>query len=511
MLWVLGDTEAESTLLALYDERKGDDSGSARDRGEIAFALTRCGTVASRGRVLDYARSVGPLVLSLAEDMLWPLVGRGVLTEQDLADIVVDGTATESGREACCRALALFAPERWGQLFRSLVEQGAEGRLARVAAVGIGLGGSVEAVSLFLERVRDCQPDDVPVGLVGGGEEDRRLTFSGVATAAAVLAELGQSAAAPLMERAVERAREDQSAVQSLAASLGRLGSPSSLPVLLDLASPTQPPQLRNTAVAALGGYLPNPAAAAAVQGALDSGSGGYADRGDQLDAIRTLTRHDPRWLVDAALARYPLGHLDSSARQLLALNLDDLVAAEEVGRDDIARLVAALASDRDLWVREMLMQFAERAPRELAETAAAKLVADADPWVRACGVRLAGTLDLPAVDVGAARFDTEQAVRDAADTAVEARRVREALTALAHELGQSNGGRRVSVFLALREHGDEHTMRLLGELYPEGTEERELVEAIKGPVACRRRKEHQERAREADRMVHGLDAVRFD
>ncbi|MDP9441874.1 MAG: HEAT repeat domain-containing protein [Actinomycetota bacterium] len=510
VLWVLGDGRAEDPLWAAFQSRAAEDYGDARSRHELIRALASCGTARSRDGILTYTRDLPRFAFEYDQEVLLPLMQRGVLSEEDLAGVVRDEHAALEGRVACIRALADLSPQPWLPLFRELLTAQPEPALQQASIVAIALAEDRESIPhLYTTLQKIVAPVD---GVSGEPDTEEAASLGWVAaTAAFALAILGDARAVPLIEATIDGFPGQPTDLARMVEALGQFAAPSSLPALLRLSQNRISKHVVDAAIEALGNYLADPDAEEAVLGALNSGSGGYDDRGSQLVALKTLARRSPNLLLDEVRDLYRLGHLESSARQWLALQAPYLARDARVHGDRFAELLASLMSDRDFWVRELLYQTVDRVPPGLVAGARARAATDVDPWKRASAVRLSGALDEESAEIEALRSDPDGLIRDAADAAAEARRSRRDLAGLVERFGSRDPAVRAAAFFALEGRGDEWAMHRLGKRYPPGTEADRWVGSLDTAVQYRRRDEHRKRGKEEDRRAERLDVVRFD
>lgn len=512
VLWAVGDEEAEGALWASVQSRVSEDSADARSRHELIGTLTTCGTTQSRDGILSYTRSLSRFPSAFHDEILVPLVRRGVLSEDDLDEVVRDQRASFEGRVASLNALVELSSQTWTPLFRDTLMEKDEAALQHAAIRAVALAKDNESIPHLIENLQKVVDTWTKAPQQPGSDEGESFPAAQIAAWSAIaLADIEAVHAVPVIEKAVDTFSGRPHELSMMVKALGHLGAPSSLEQLLRLSQNRTSQHLVDATIESLGSYLPNSDAEEVIMAALYSSSGGYDDRGTQLTAIKALARHSPNLLLDELQNLYRLGHLESSARQWLALQAPYLARAEGVDSDRFVRLLASLVSDRDFWVREMVYQTFDRVPLNFVDAVKAQLERSLEPWQRAAAVRLLGVLGVEAAKLELLRRDPDGLIRDAADAAINARKRRRDLAGLVERFGSGRSAERAAAYFALEAQADEWTMTQLVERYPEGTGASYWIDSLGTAAQYRRRAEHRKRGKEEDRKLERLDTVTFD
>ena len=505
VLWVLGDPAAEKQLWSAFSSRAGNEHADVKMRVEIVRTIATCATGASRDQLMGYIRTLPWNGRAFDKDVLLPLVRRGVLFEQDLASIAQDHQASEYGREVCIKALAAVAPDKWAALICGVLADRPGAGLERECLLALANMGDQSAVPLMRDRLREIADTWPPPHEVKHSKETQSLA-SVAAVAALALAVLGNTSVVPQIEAMIDHFPGDLFDLSLLAETLGRLKAPSSLPILLRLSEHRESRHVVEEAIEALGVYLPNADAQEKIITALNTGFGGVFDRGSQLAAMRTLARHDPNLLLEVVTGMSPLGHLDSSARQWLALHIDSIGRIEGVDSNRVVALLTSLACDRDYWVREMVYQAIDRVPSGIVERVTASLSVEPDAWRQACAVRLSGTLEVDDTTLKVLSNDRDPIIRDAAEAGLAQRQARRSLSTLIELFGSADARNRAAALFALEAHADEWAMWRLADRYPEDSGPREWFNDLAAAIQERRRREHQKVRKAEDRTFMRRD-----
>lgn len=493
-LWALSDTRAEDALLTKLAEPVPEEQGIRRRRDAPLYALATCGAIRAGEWMVGFLKSVGfrEIQLGFDEQVLRPLVLRGVLQPDRLAEILADEFASEDGRVASLLALAGWDAPRFMTLFHKVLHQDVGTPLRAYAASALGLCGDDSVAPDLLQLLRSTDEPFL------------------AEHAARALAQLEHDPAVRHIEEALQEFAETSNA-GGVAAALSVFKDSESIPFVLDALDRSRFPFVRHKIVEALGEFWPNQRVQQAILEQLAAGSGGWEDRGEQVPAIHTLARRAPNLLLAHAAELHSVGHLDPSARQALTHWMPQLARTEGIDGNALQTLLEQLVCDHDFWVREQAAQAMVLLPLEVCQRVYIELYRRKEPWSTACAVRTLGYWQAGELDIERELLAPDRLVREAASEARKMRARRENLRVLIDQLGSQDASIRASALYALEDQGDEATIWLVGEQYSDDSLVELFIDSIVGAINRRRRDEHRKRVYEEDRRLEDLGIVWFD
>jgi HEAT repeat protein/nucleoside phosphorylase len=494
-LWALGDDRIEGALLEELKKAQGEDNQARSRRRALIWVLGTCGGRSTAGPLLQYLASapLHDIEIGFSEEVLIPLVSRGVLHTAQLVEIAENKTASEDGRIACVLALAQINASDHTDTFLLILRQDVGAPLRAYAAGALGLTNDAARVTAELLHVLRTTQD----ALVAG-------------RAATALGNLGHLQAVGHIEEALRTFGSTEN-VRGLITGLALLRHPESVPAILDVLHDIRFPHAKSEALESLGEFWPNNLVRQTILECLESSSGGWADHGDQTPAINVLARHDPNLLLSRATEMYPSGHLEPSAKQSIAHWAPDLAEREDVNRNTLMLIMSQLVSDRDFWVREQALQAMTLMPSVLCQSIYDSFVKAPDEWSIACGVRSLGYWLESELDVETERVGPSRLIREAAEETIKMHYKRQRLRKLYDMLDSKDTGKRCSAFYALEEQGDESAIWELHRRSSEDSMAAQFLSSLDNAINRRRRQEHGKRGKEEDRHSEELGVVSFD
>jgi HEAT repeat protein len=450
--WVLQDPQAEGALLVMLEQPAREKRLPWYEKNRVIRALGTCCTERGKKKVLDFLRTISEAELNLSEEGIYPLVRRGVVSSDELSEIVLDSNASIAGRTSCLVALGIADAPGHKEVFQRIILQEKDQTLKGYAARMLAFAEDL-TVSLELQQLLSTDQSFV------------------AEQAACSLARLNANEAVPLIEQSFGRFADTNHASGFIEA-LAHFRQPSSLQVIIDGMEKLRFASSRHDAIEALGAFLPDDRAKQIILERLETWMGEHYDRGEQYPAIKALIRHDPNFLLDRAIKLYDEGHLDKSARQGLAYWIPYLAQhQDEVESIKLIELLKRLAQDLYLPVREVTYQSLGVIDPELCSKLYAGLysITDRSGWAQSCAVHCLGFWDNDENEIRAARYAEDRLIRRAADAALEMYRKRQALKECVVQYKSADRLIRLGAYLSIKEQATEDIIMILNKTTKEG------------------------------------------
>jgi HEAT repeat protein len=400
-LWVVGDKSAERPLIqALSDFER---PSMQRDRPmpeefDIIRALGTCASKRGAENIIDYINANPDLSIYVPEEVLCPLVSRGVLDIKQLAEMAVDNAGThEYVRRACVLALGYLDTEAFAPVFlKSLATESDELTKGHAAFF---LGWAKSDRPSALEALKD---------LLTKAEKPYLAE-----QAAKSLVRLEDRSSLPSIEKTIERFGTAGS-TSGLLRAAARFHASSTLQLLEKIHSDKLGSyfQTEGEMIAAFGEfYHEDQDARAVVDAALENSSYGFAARTQQV-AVSILASRNPNGLLQRAATLYDEALLDPGACGTLVNRISQLSEAKDIDTKWLIEVLKRFLCDQSLSIREASSAALQLADPSVRTSLYEQLEATANEWARACTVYSLGFWDSDERVIESARFDSSPLVR---------------------------------------------------------------------------------------------------
>jgi len=441
LLWICGDTRAESELIHRF-ENPSVEQEAARERSHVARALGTCGSQKGAHVVLNYLKSRGEeLPLDFPRTTLDPLLIRKLVSSRELSEIARDSNANWWSRASALIALGDINASNHRPLFADVAQSSSD--QPRLQAQATRLLAFTKDLSTLRHLLSKSEHSIVK------------------AQAAQSLAWLDDVSSIHAIERAFE-----QSPLGGFGFALAHFHRASSLPVLLDrLGSASY--QWEAQYLQALGAFWNYPAGRSAILDQFDQWSNPEERyRNNQAALIAGLADHEPDVILDQFNTSFDDGYLATGARETMAKKVADLFYQKHGNDRLLLQTMNQLLSDKHVPARERAahaLELAEpsfclRLYKEMHDSP------NASEWERASAVYSLAFWKSPMALIKAARYDEQLLVRRTADAALEIRLKRSHLERHFKQFNQQNGLARLSSYLCLAEQGDQSTIWALND-----------------------------------------------
>lgn len=491
-LWVVGDTSAEEALIAALDNFVRPTMQADRSMPEeydILRALGTCSTERGAQVVMSYVRENPNLSIYLPEEVLCPLVRRGVLDVDTLSRMAQDMTGThEFVRRACVLALGYLDAPQFTPVFLRVVESDTDEQAQAYAATFLGRAEAERA-----KVVKSLQ--DVLT--------TTERTF--LATRAAqALVRLKSHDSLRMIERAAGRFRSVGPA-SSLLRAAARFRERSTLALLKNLPARAQPHGYQHTEADIIGAfgefYQADASAAARVDAQLER-AGGNFDSGRQRAAVWVLARRNPNWLLQRATELYDEDRLEASACAALINCVPRLSKSKKVDNARVVGLMKRLLCETDVSIRESAGESLPFVAAPVRHRIYDELRGMSNDWAQACAVYSLAFWDSDESVIKAACFDASPVVRRLASTAAGIRSKRRGLRQVAKTFRTTGRLERLSAYYSLLEQATEALVDTLYRDVKEDDSTGVYLREIRGEVERRVKEEQKKRAEEEGKWI---------
>lgn len=400
-LWVAGDAAAESILLNKLTNPSPSPNPDWVFRSDIFRALGTCGSNSAVPAIVTYLRSEQKISLYVAREGLGPLLRRGVLPADSLAEIAFDASATVPGRTASVEAVGQAFPEKFTHVFQHLLTQTDDEWILSHAAHALG-------------KTKDA-------GVIDDLEKLLTSTNNGrvAVEAANALVKHDASQSIPLIRQTMERLGV-ACGNYGLLVALGWLRDESAIPWLKGALGEARRAHNSYWLIRAIGRFLPADWAKEWLFDFLESWKGRWLDDGAQDAVIETLAGDMPDSLLDRILHLYDEDRLSQSARETLTSWLPELSRNSAVDLMQLAEVTKRLLCDCELSVREQRGLALIRFELTICQQIYRELRASSDEWQQACAIASLGYWQKDESEFASARFSASAQLRHAADLAIK-------------------------------------------------------------------------------------------
>lgn len=487
----LASSKVEVDLTAKLDQLAGEERND-RSCKRILWTLITCGTASARTAIVRYLESapIGTIQPGFSDQILVPLIKRGILDAQTLSEITSNSLASEDGRLASMAALGTVEPDLHQNLFITALQMNPNPRFRGFAAIALGRVKTPDAALALLSALND---------------QDHWVR----SVAAISVAEHGLEGAIPKIESML-----DESALEwysrNYIQALGLLKQPSSLKKMSELLELVHDPSLRSELIEAIGEYLPDREAYACIIDELSKGVGGFDDRREQIAPIVALSRSDPNALLGITLRWLPTGYLKRSSRQQIASQLVYFAGFEQIEVPLLTRCAALLACDTDARTRDLVGQSMSFLSRNLAKQIFDEIPQVEGIWQQACAIRTLGYWDSLNQEIDRASNAAERELREAGDFARGIAKKRLRLSGLLQDFTKEMPTRRAATQLGLQNHGDDIAVWLLEKL-DESSPAGLICWDVIDHILRRERKEYEEVGKEESRKIEKIGLIKYD
>jgi HEAT repeat protein len=459
-LWVLGDKRSESGLLRrLESHQPYIENGLDYEKHLMVRAIGTCGTKKGAKVLLNYLRTEPLILRQLPYECILPMVRRGYLAPDQLVELVTDSSASSQGRASCLITLCEIDAPKYIELFREMAHQDEDINIQGYSVSILGVTGDNDAstdLRLVLNKTSEAS--------VAG-------------RAALALGALNAREAVYDIEIAL-RKWADTTRADSFISVLGKLNAHSSLSILLNMLKEAKYWHLRSHIVEALGSFWNDANARKAVIEVLVNPVG-YEGPNVQYSAVRTLLKHDPRYLLERCIELYSAGQLTERARVLLARDIPVLASTSRVDHKIVFELMQLLACDVKHSIRDEFGLTLRKLNPELAHHLYETLWSTGEPRTQACAIHTLAYWNSDTTLIERALDAVDLVVRNAARTALAKRKKRAMLQPVVQQFRSERGIERLVGYLSLKEYIDEQTLRELWEETPFKSPQRAFLDQL--------------------------------
>lgn len=493
LLWVVGDSRAEESLLHRM-ENPSSEREARQERSDTARALGTCGTRRGAEAVLSYLRTDGDEIsLYFHRETLYPLLVRGVISAEELISVVRDAQMPWASRTVSLLALGITDASAYKDVFAEIAESPADDERLPENAVRM-LGFTKDKSVIPLLRRLLAASDSLSVK----------------SQAAECLAWLDDNS----VVHEIERALEDSHASEFVTA-LAHFGESTSLPVLLERLRSSSFDSRRDY-LEALGAFWKYPQGRAAILEQFDRWSSSEERfLNNQSALIEGLVDHEPDVILDQFNRSFDDGHLTTAARETMSQMLVRLFYRRTSDETLLLETAKRLVCDRHVPARERAAHALEYASPVFCTKLFESLhdSAGADEWQRSCAVYTLGFWESDMNLMEDARYDGELLVRRAADAALSIRLKKSHLRKHIERFKSDSGLTRLSSYLCLSEQG---YISSIWSLYDDDKyQPRSLAltfrRSLSDRIQDRLRKEHREKEEEEKKQRDSRGMITFD
>jgi HEAT repeat protein/predicted DNA-binding protein YlxM (UPF0122 family) len=488
-LWLVGDPSAEDALIKALDDFERPSmqvDQSMPEEFDILRALGTCSTERGADVVINYVRRNPDLSIYLPEEVLCPLVRRGVLNVNTLAEMAVDAVGThEYVRRACVLALGNLDAGEFAPTFLEVVANESDELTRGQAAFFLGWAKTNHSdvirslTNLLTTTDKPHLAEQVAKSLVRMEEQD----------------------ALQLIENTIERFQNPRAA-SGLLLIAARFQAASTLR-LLEKVNVNERSNMyartENEIIAAFGEFYHSDSNARAVVDAqIENSSSGF-DSGKQRIAVRILAVRNPNALLRRATTLYDQNLLDPSACGTLINCIPQLVKSQEVDKKWLVEILKRFLCDQSLSIREAAGEVLQFTTASLRANIYDQLYQTGNEWAQACAVYSLGFWDSDEREIESARFDCSPLVRRFASIASGIRAKRSDLTEISRSFQINRGLLRLSANYSLLDNASEATVNVLCREMKEGDSGRMYLRELRGGIRKRASDERQKRAKDEE------------
>lgn len=491
LFWVAGDVAAEQWLLYKLEHPASSPERIRLEKQYIMRALGTCGTERGAAAVLEYARLGQEISIYFPQETLLPLVQRGVLSADALAELVRDPSASVNGRALCLISLAILDVRAHQALSAEIAREAEEEVLQRQAVRMLGFGDDTSLNTYLHGLLRNSPHRSVK------------------AEAAEALARLNARQAVHDIERALEDSNNS-----GYVKALVIFCEESSVPILVNALRTARPEHL-NIYLEALAAFSHYPQGAEVVREQFDEWASGELSLWDnQTSLIRGLSRYNPALLLERVNRLYDEGLLNPGARMALAGCIPRLFHSDAADKTLLRDLGSRLVCDRDAQTRDITVHSLRRTSEQFCIGVYETLIGspESDEWSRACAIYALGLLDSghgPS-SVESLRYDSELLVRRAADDVLDSMRRHQRLQLHLEYFNGTEGLSRLSAYLCLKQQGTVSTIWSLRDDMPEGAVAQAFVRHLSDGINQRLKEVYRKRQDEDKKIDESRGTIWF-
>jgi HEAT repeat protein len=491
LLWVCGDTRAETALIRRF-ENPSQEREASHERSYVARALGTCGDTKGAHTVLNHLRERGEELLDdFGQTTLYPLLTRELLSFDELNKVARDPKMNWWSRAVTLIALSLTDSKKFGELFADVaVSASGQPRLQAQAVRLLGLAKDRSVLSLLHHFLGKSEHSSVK------------------AEAAECLAWLEDTSSVHAIERALEN-----SPAPGFALALAHFHQESSLPILLDhLAAASF--QWKPVYLQALAAFWKYPEGKAAVLDQFDRWSDPEERYLNNQGALITgLVEHEPDVILDQFNKSFDDGYVTTGARETMARALANLFYRKHPNEPLLLKTAKRLLSDKHVSARERAghalgfasTSFCLRLYGEMHDSLGVS------EWERASSVYSLGFWESPLALIKAARYDEELLVRYTADAALDIRLKKPHLERHFEQYNTQGGMARLSSYLCLAEQGDQSTIWALNDNKKTSPFARTFRKRLYKRIERRLADEYKKKLEEERKLPDSRGAITFD
>lgn len=450
VLWIAGDSTAEEALilkLKQVEAEKGTAANSHWERYHLLRALGTCGNQDGVEAIIQSVLRDPDVNVELSQEVLWPLLKRGVLKPDRLISLAENSSVTHQfARNFFVEALGSFNAPSFTDFFCNMLSDDDE-RVKANAAHFLSWSKDTKAVALLEDLLRVTQSPFIAetcarslVKLKGAGAVD---------DISAAIPRFGPAQREGLIR---EAARLRDSSVVGYLRNTTRMNEWS--------------PRAHGDILNAVGEFYEEPWARRILEDWLEDEPGRF-DTGQQRWAFRVLARHDPNRLLEQATRLYDDDSLEDSAQSVLINLLPRLARSELTNPDLLSPLLKRFLCDQNIVVRESVAESLGDINPSLRFQIYTDLSLMGNDWAKACAVYSLGFWDSDESELEINRLSRTFVVRYFADLASTMRRNRIELRALADMFIVSEGSARVSSYLSLAREGTDEFLHYINDNLP--------------------------------------------
>jgi hypothetical protein len=438
------------------------------------------------------------LSIYLPEEVLCPLVRRGLLDVDTLTQMAMDMTGThEFVRRACVLAIGYLDAPNFTPVFLRVVESETDEQAQAYAASFLGWAKT--------DRTK-------VVKALQGILTTTERTF--LATRAAqALVRLKSRDSLRVIERAAGRFHSVGPA-SGLLRSAARFRERSTLAMLENLPVRAQVHDYLHTeadVIAAFGEfYQTDVLARTRVEAHLEH-AGENFDSGRQRSAVWVLARRNPNWLLQRVTELYDEDRLEPSACAAVINCVPSLSKSKKVDKLQVVGLMKRLLCEADLSIRESAGESLPLVAEPVRHLIYSELREMSNEWAQACAVYSLAFYDSDESMIKDACFNPSQVVRHLALTSARIRSKRRGLRQVAKTFHTTSGLERLSAYYSLLEKATESLVDMLYRDVKEGNSARIYLRELEGGVERRVKEERKKRVKdEEDWICEKVRHVRF-
>ena len=491
-LWLVGDTSVEDALIQALDDFERPSMQKDRPMPEEFDILRALGTCAcKRGvdAVINYVKANPDLSIYVPEEVFCPLVRRGVLDVNKLAEMAVNSDGIHGYvRRASILALGYLDAETFAPVF--LKSLGSESDELTKGHAAFFLGWAKTDRESAVKSLRDLLT-----------RSDKPYLAE---QAAESLVRLDDRESLRLIENTIERFGTADS-TSGLLQAVARFHAPSTLQLLERIYADKRSGgyfQTESEMIAAFGEFYDQaPSARAVVDAVLDNSSHGIAVRTQQT-AVSVLALHNPNALLQRATTLYDEGLLHPNACGTLINRIPQISKSKDIITGLLIDILKRFLCDQSLSMREATASSLQFIDAALTTELYNQLNQTGNEWARTCAIYSLGFWDSDDQVIQSARFDSSPLVRRSASIASMERAKRSDLRAVSQSFRNDHGVARLSAYYSLIANASEAALSVLRREIKEGDPARLYMRELREGIDKRVRDERQKRIKEEEEQI---------